>query len=68
MIKINGLDTESKKSEQKGFSNLAKGLFGTFRNPTAHVAKVEWNLNKDDALDLFVLASYIMRRIDNRYR
>ena len=68
LIKINSLDTESKKSEQKGFANLAKGLFGTFRNPTAHVAKIEWDLNKDDALDLFVLASYVLRRIDNRHQ
>lgn len=65
-IKINSFDTESKKSEQRGFVNLAKGLFGTFRNPTAHSAKLEWNLSDEDALDLFVLASYIIRRIENR--
>jgi uncharacterized protein (TIGR02391 family) len=67
LIRINDLSTESKKSEQKGFINLAKGLFGTFRNPTAHAARIEWNMSKDDALDLFVLASYIIRRIDNRH-
>jgi len=65
LIKINQLRTETEISEQKGFINLAKGLFGTFRNPTAHAPKIEWNMTEDDALDLFTLASYILRRIDN---
>lgn len=64
LLKINLFDTESKISEQKGFVNLAKGLFGTFRNPTAHSAKIEWEMTEEDALDLFVLASYVIRRID----
>jgi uncharacterized protein (TIGR02391 family) len=63
-IKINCLMTDTEKSEQKGFANLAKGLFGTFRNPTAHAPKIEWNLSEEDALDLFTLASYVLRRID----
>jgi uncharacterized protein (TIGR02391 family) len=63
-IKINCFVTETEKSEQKGFVNLAKGLFGTFRNPTAHAPKIEWNLSEEDALDLFTLASYVLRRID----
>ncbi len=63
VLKINSFDSESKKSEQSGFVNLAKGLFGTFRNPTAHNPKIEWEMTEDDALDIFVLASYILRRI-----
>jgi uncharacterized protein (TIGR02391 family) len=63
-LKINGFLTETEKSEQKGFVNLAKGLFGTFRNPTAHAPKIEWNLSEEDALDLFTLASYVLRRIE----
>jgi len=65
-IKINRHITDTEKSEQRGFVNLAKGLFGTFRNPTAHAAKIEWPMSEDDALDLFTLASYVHRRIDNR--
>lgn len=64
-IKINSFQSESEKSEQKGFMNLAKGLFGTFRNPTAHAAKIEWEIDENDAIDLFTLASYILRRIEN---
>jgi uncharacterized protein (TIGR02391 family) len=65
LIAINDFSTESKRMEQRGFNTLAKGLFGTFRNPTAHAAKIEWNMTEEDALDLFSLASYILRRIDS---
>jgi uncharacterized protein (TIGR02391 family) len=56
--------TESERSEQKGFANLLKGTFGMFRNTTAHAAKVNWSMSKDDAEDLFSLVSLIHRRID----
>lgn len=65
LLKINSFKTESEKSEQKGFVSLTKGLFGTFRNPVAHAAKIEWNMSEEDAVDLFTLASYVLRRIDN---
>ncbi len=68
ILKINAFKTETEKSEQRGFTNLAKGLFGTFRNPTAHAPKIEWNLEEQDALDLFTLASYVLRRIDNSHK
>lgn len=64
LLKINNFSTETEKNEQKGFVNLSKGLFGTFRNPTAHAPKIEWKMIEEDALDLFTLASYVLRRID----
>ncbi|MCK8780812.1 TIGR02391 family protein [Rhizobium sp. NTR19] len=64
MLAINSLLTESERSEQKGFANLLKGTFGMFRNTTAHAAKVNWSMSKDDAEDLFSLVSLIHRRID----
>ncbi|HBH89402.1 TIGR02391 family protein [Ponticaulis sp.] len=64
MIAINPLQTESQKSEQKGFANLVKGTFGMFRNPTAHEARKNWNMSEDDAKDLLSLVSLIHRRID----
>lgn len=64
MLAINPLATESEKSEQKGFANLLKGTFGMFRNTTAHAAKVNWEMSKADAEDLFSLVSLIHRRID----
>jgi uncharacterized protein (TIGR02391 family) len=64
ILKINELQTDSEWSEQKGFANLLIGLFGTFRNPTAHTLRTAWRMNEADALDLFSLASYAHRRLD----
>ena len=65
MLAINSLQTESEKSEQRGFANLLKGTFGMFRNPTAHEARVHWKMDKSDAEDLLSLASLIHRRLDD---
>jgi uncharacterized protein (TIGR02391 family) len=67
-IKINKYVSETERSEQRGFINLAKGLFGTFRNPVAHAPKIIWQMSEEDALDLFSLASYILRRIEKRVK
>lgn len=64
LLAINTLRTETEQSEQKGFSNLLKGMFGTFRNVTAHAPKVTWPIPEQDALDLLSLVSYVHRRID----
>jgi uncharacterized protein (TIGR02391 family) len=63
-LRINAFGTDTERNEQRGFVNLAKGLFGTFRNPTTHAPRMIWNLSEEDALDLFSLASYVHRRID----
>jgi uncharacterized protein (TIGR02391 family) len=65
LLKINSLRTDSEKSEQKGFCNLVKGVYGMFRNPTAHEARKNWNMKKQDAEDLLTMASLIHRRIDS---
>lgn len=64
MIKINDLANETKESEHKGFANLIKGVFGMFRNTTAHVPKVIWDINEADALDILSTISLIHRRLD----
>lgn len=63
-LALNTLQTESKKSEQKGFMNLLKGLFGTFRNTTAHAPKIMWSIEEEDALDILSLVSLVHRRLD----
>lgn len=65
MLAINALQTESQKSEQKGFLNLVKGTFGMFRNPAAHEPRIQWKMDKSDAEDLLSLASLIHRRLDD---
>jgi uncharacterized protein (TIGR02391 family) len=64
---INGYQSVSDTSEQNGFANLIKGLFGTFRNPPAHTTRATgiWNLSEADALDLFSMLSFVHRRLDH---
>jgi len=63
-LAFNSLQTESEQSEHKGFANLLKGLFGMFRNVTAHVPKIKWTINEEDALDSLTLASLLHRKLD----
>lgn len=64
IIALNSLGTPSEKSEQTGFMNLLIGLFGLFRNPTAHELREEWPITQEDALDMLTMVSYIHRRLD----
>src|SRR5205823_2699985 len=64
VLAINTLRTDTEQSEQKGFANLLKGMFGTFRNVTAHAPKITWPIPEQDALDLLSLVSYLHRRLD----
>lgn len=63
-VAFNSLQTETEISEHKGLCNLLKGLFGTFRNTTAHAPKIMWNIEEQDAFDMMSLASLLHRRLD----
>ncbi len=63
-VAFNTLTTETEVSEHRGLMNLMKGLFGTFRNTTAHAPKIHWNITEEDALDMLSLASLLHRRLD----
>jgi uncharacterized protein (TIGR02391 family) len=63
-LALSALSTDSQQSEQRGFMNLLKGLFGTFRNPTAHAPKISWPIDEQDALDILSMVSLAHRRID----
>lgn len=65
ILRINALITETEKSEQKGFANLLKGIFGMFRNTTAHAPKITWNIDENDALDILSTISLIHRKLEN---
>ena len=64
LLAINSLRSETEQSEQKGFANLLKGVFGTFRNVTAHAPKIRWPIEEQDALDVLTMVSYLHRRLD----
>lgn len=66
LIKINDLSNETKESEHKGFANLIKGVFGMFRNTTAHSPKIVWDINERDALDILSTISLIHRRLNTK--
>ena len=68
ILAFNTLRTESEESEHSGLMNLIKGMFGAFRNPTAHAARLSWRVADEDALDLLVLASMLHRRLDRAVR
>jgi len=67
VLQINGFRTETEVSEHKGFANLLKGVFGTFRNPPAHAPRATsgWSIPEPDALDLFSTLSFLHRRLDS---
>lgn len=64
-LALNALVLDSEKSEQKGFCNLIKGVFGTFRNTAAHEPKITWVIEEQDALDILSTISLIHRRLDS---
>jgi len=64
ILAFNRLITSTERSEQTGLMNLIKGLFGTFRNTTAHEPKIKWSIGQQDALDILSLASLLHRRLD----
>lgn len=65
---INNYQSTSEKNEHNGFCNLLKGLCAMFRNPTAHEPKVDWNITKQDALEILGIISYCHRRLDNIHK
>lgn len=67
-LAFNSLRTESERSEHTGLMNLIKGLFGAFRNTTAHAPKIHWNVTEQDALDILTTVSLVHRRLDSAVR
>lgn len=64
-LRINDGSSRTKRDEQLGVANLAKGLFSAFRNPAAHEPRIHWLLNEQDALDVLGTLSLIHRRLDD---
>lgn len=64
-LAFNSLATEWERSEHNGLAMLMKGLFSTFRNPTAHAPRIAWATSREEALDMLTLASMLHRRLDS---
>lgn len=63
LLALNTLQTETERSEQKGFAALLKGCFAAVRNPLAHKPKILWD-GEDDAADYLSLISLLHRKLD----
>jgi uncharacterized protein (TIGR02391 family) len=63
-LAFNTLRSESEKSEHTGLMMLMKGVFSSFRNPTAHEPRVDFRLSAQDALDVLSMLSLVHRRLD----
>lgn len=64
LLAINTLQTETERSEHKGFASLLKGCFAAVRNPLAHEPKILWK-GEDDAADYLSLISLLHRKLDD---
>lgn len=67
VVAFNTLQTDTEKSEHKGFASLLKGCFAAVRNPLAHEPKVLWQ-GEDDAADYLSLISLLHRKLDDCVR
>lgn len=63
LLAINTLQTETERSEHKGFAALLKGCFAAIRNPLAHEPKILWD-GEEDAADYLSLISLLHRKLD----
>ena len=67
LIAFNTLQTETERSEHKGFATLLKGCFAAIRNPLAHQPKILWQ-GEDDAADYFTFISLLHRKLDDSFK
>ena len=64
LLAMNTLQSETERSEHKGFALLLKGCFGAVRNPLAHGPRILWE-DEDDAADHLSLISLLHRKLDD---
>lgn len=68
LLALNSLQTASERNEHIGLRNLLLGIFSMFRNIAAHEAKIHWNIDKQDAIDLLTMISFAHRKLDLCFR
>ena len=61
---INSYESDSDRSEHRGFKNILVGIHGHYRNPRAHASRIDSTENLADFYDAFGLFSYVHRRLD----
>jgi len=66
VLKLNALRTDSQKSEQTGYMNMAAGAMTGLRNPRAHEST--WSDEPQGSLELLAFVSHLMRKLDGAKR
>lgn len=64
LVRFNPLETESHRSEHRGFAALLKGCFAAIRNPLAHEPRIHWE-GEENAADFLSLISLLHRKLDD---
>lgn len=64
LLYLNDLSDESKINEQNGLKELLCSIFHLIRNPLSHKPKVKWDMQRNEALDVFVLISLAHKYLD----
>ena len=57
-ISNNLFETETEKSEYRGFTYLLRGIIAYLRNPTAHELKIKKPINEEEAIDIITMISF----------
>lgn len=64
VVAFNKLETQTQRSEHRGLTHLCHGIFGAFRNPTAHEPSGVWEVSEQEALDVCSVISLLHSRLD----
>jgi uncharacterized protein (TIGR02391 family) len=65
LVAFNSLATDTDRSEHRGLTLMVRGVFGAFRNLTAHDPKVLRPLGEQDGTDLLTTISLMHRKLDS---
>lgn len=63
-LAFNRLQDAWELSEHTGLATLARGVWSTYRNTTAHAPAVLWATERAEAMDMLTLVSMLHRRLD----
>jgi len=61
LIKINNLETESEKNEQKGIMFILQGIYSAFRNPLNHTSII---INEDECIRKLIIIDTILSYVN----
>ena len=65
LVAINSGRTKTDRSEQVGIADIALGLVGLYRNPTAHEPKIRRAVSDEELHEALTTLSMIHRRLDD---